>query len=52
MKILLVGESSLLHNTLQKGLVELGHQVTRKSDGNGWDNSPRDNDLRRNMERY
>lgn len=33
MKILLVGESSLLHNTLKKGLVELGHQVTLLSDG-------------------
>lgn len=31
MKILLVGESSLLHNTLKKGLVELGHQVTLMS---------------------
>ena len=52
MKILLVGESSLLHNTLKKGLVELGHQVTLMSDGNDWHNSPRDIDLRRNMERY
>lgn len=52
MKILLVGESSLLHNTLKKGLVELGHQVTLMSDGNDWHNSPRDIDLHRNMERY
>ena len=34
MKILLVGESSLLHNTLKKGLEGLGHQVTLMSDGN------------------
>lgn len=52
MKILLVGESSLLHNTLKKGLVERGHQVTLMSDGNDWHDSPRDIDLRRNMERY
>ena len=52
MKILLVGESSLLHNTLKKGLVELGHQVTLMSEGNDWHNSPPDIDLRRNMERY
>ena len=39
MKILLVGESSLLHNTLKKGLVELGHQVTLMSDGNDWHNT-------------
>ena len=52
MKILLVGETSLLHNTLKKGLVEFGNQVTLMSDGNDWHNSPRDIDLRRNMERY
>lgn len=52
MKILLVGESSLLHNILKKGLVEFGNQVTLMSDGNDWHNSPRDIDLRRNMERY
>lgn len=52
MKILLVGESSLLHNTLKKGLVERGHQVILMSDGNDWHDSPRDIDLRRNMTRY
>lgn len=52
MKILLVGESSLLHNTLKKGLKERGHQVTLMSDGNDWHDSPRDIDLHRNMERY
>lgn len=52
MKILLVGESSLLHNTLKKGLIERGHQVILMSDGNDWHNSPRDIDLRRNMKRY
>ena len=30
----------------------MGHQVTLMSDGNDWHNSPRDIDLRRNMERY
>ena len=49
MKILLVGESSMLHNTLKKGLVERGHKVTLMSDGNDWHDSPRDIDLRRNM---
>ena len=34
MKILLVGESSMLHNTLKKGLTERGHKVTLMSDGN------------------
>ncbi len=52
MKILLVGESSLLHNTLKKGLLERGHCVTLMSDGNDWHNSPRDIDLCRNMKRY
>ena len=33
MKILLVGESSMLHNTLKKGLTERGHKVTLMSDG-------------------
>ena len=49
MKILLVGESSMLHNTLKKGLTERGHKVTLMSDGNDWHDSPRDIDLRRNM---
>lgn len=52
MKILLVGESSLLHNTLKKGLLERGHRVVLMSDGNDWHNSPRDIDLCRNMKRY
>ena len=49
MKILLVGESSMLHNTLKKGLTERGHKVTLMSDGNDWHDSPRDINLRRNM---
>ena len=49
MKILLIGEASFLHNTLKKGLVELGHDVTTMSDGNGWHDAPRDIDLRRDM---
>lgn len=47
MRILLVGESSFLHNTLKKGLQERGHRVVLMSDGNAWHNSPRDIDLRR-----
>lgn len=49
MRILLLGEASYLHNTLKKGLQERGHRVVLASDGNGWHNSPRDIDLRRNM---
>ena len=47
MKILLIGECSLLHNTLKLGLQELGHDVSIMSDGNGWHDSPRDINLRR-----
>lgn len=47
MKILLIGEYSNVHNTLAKGLRELGHQVTVASDGDSWKNYPRDIDLRR-----
>lgn len=48
MRILLVGESSFLHNILKKGLVERGNHVLIMSDGNDWHDSPRDIDLRRN----
>ena len=47
MKILLIGEYSNVHNTLAKGLRELGHQVTVASDGDSWKNYPRDIDLSR-----
>lgn len=47
MKILLVGECSHLHNTLKRGLQQLGHDVAIMSDGNGWHDSPRDINLRR-----
>ena len=47
MKILLLGEYSNVHNTLAKGLRELGHKVTVASDGDSWKNYPRDIDLRR-----
>ena len=50
MKILLVGEFSNVHNTLAKGLRELGHQVTVASNGDHWKDYPRDIDLSRNME--
>ena len=36
MKILLLGEYSNLHNSLKKGLVELGHKVTLISSGDGF----------------
>lgn len=49
MKILLVGESSFLHNTLKQSLQERGHRVVLMSDGNAWHNSPRDIDLRRDL---
>lgn len=49
MKILLIGEASFVHNTLQRELKALGHRVTLMSDGNDWHNSPRDIDLRRDL---
>ena len=36
MKILLIGEYSNLHNSLKKGLIELGHEVTLVSFGDGF----------------
>lgn len=47
MKILLLGEYSNLHNTLAKGLRQLGHKVTVASNGDFWKNYPRDIDLAR-----
>ena len=38
MKILLLGEFSGLHKNLKEGLVELGHNVTTVSYGDGWKN--------------
>ena len=49
MKILLIGEYSNVHNTLARGLRELGHTVTVASDGDHWKNYPRDIDLRRDL---
>ncbi len=42
MKILLVGEYSRLHNSLQEGLKALGHQVTLVSTGDDFKNFPAD----------
>lgn len=42
MKILLIGEYSNVHNTLAKGLRELGHEVCVISNGDFWKNYPRD----------
>lgn len=51
MKILLIGEASFVHNTLQREFRAMGHTVTLMSDGNDWHNSPRDIDLRRNLDK-
>ncbi len=47
MRILLLGEFSNVHNTLAKGLRELGHEVTVASNGDFWKDYPRDIDLAR-----
>ena len=47
MKILLLGEYSNVHNTLARGLRELGHSVTVVSNGDFWKNYPRDIDVSR-----
>lgn len=47
MKILLIGEYSNVHNTLAKGLRELGHEVCVISNGDFWKNYPRDIDVSR-----
>ena len=49
MRMLLLGEYSNVHNTLAKGLRELGHEVTVASDGDSWKDYPRDIDLRRDL---
>tara|TARA_R110002020_G_scaffold390778_2_gene601230 strand:- start:312 stop:1442 length:1131 start_codon:yes stop_codon:yes gene_type:complete len=46
MKILLVGEYSNLHNTLQEGLQALGHEVTLIGSGDAFKNFPADVDVR------
>ena len=50
MRILLLGEYSNVHNTLAKGLRELGHEVTVASDGDHWKDYPRDIDLKSDLE--
>lgn len=47
MRILLLGEYSNVHNTLAKGLRELGHEVTVASNGDFWRDYSRDIDLAR-----
>lgn len=42
MKILLVGEYSLLHNSLKEGLIELGHEVILIGNSNGYRSYPVD----------
>ena len=46
MKILLVGEYSNLHNSLQEGLQALGHEVTLMGSGDAFKNFPADVDVR------
>tara|TARA_B110000003_G_C16623016_1_gene523851 strand:+ start:964 stop:2031 length:1068 start_codon:yes stop_codon:yes gene_type:complete len=43
--ILLLGDFSSLHKNLKDGLIELGHDVTIASDGDGYKSTPRDLDL-------
>lgn len=47
MRILFLGEYSNVHNTLAKGLRQLGHTVTVVSNGDFWKNYPRDIDVAR-----
>ena len=47
MKILLIGEYSNVHNTLELGLRALGHEVCVVSNGDFWKNYPRDIDVSR-----
>ena len=44
MRILLIGEYSLLHNSLKKGLTELGHDVILIGNSNGYRCYPVDYD--------
>ncbi|WP_281234676.1 glycosyltransferase family protein [Flavobacterium gelatinilyticum] len=44
MRILLIGEYSLLHNSLKKGLTELGHEVVLIGNSNGYRCYPVDYD--------
>lgn len=46
MKILLLGEYSNVHNTLARGLRNLGHEVCVASNGDFWKDYPRDIDLK------
>ena len=49
MRILLLGEYSNVHNTLARGLRELGHEVTVASNGDFWRDYSRDINLARDM---
>lgn len=42
MRILLIGEYSLLHNSLKEGLVQLGHEVILAANSDGFKNYPVD----------
>ncbi len=45
MRILLIGEYSLLHNSLKEGLVQLGHEVILAANSDGFKNYPVDLDF-------
>lgn len=49
MRILLLGEYSNLHNTLARGLRELGHEVVLANNGDFWKGYDRDIDLRHDL---
>ena len=49
MRILLLGEYSNVHNTLARGLRELGHEVTVASNGDFWRDYSRDINLAREI---
>lgn len=49
MRILLLGEASWVHYTLQKGLRERGNEVVLMSNGNNFRGIPRDIDIARSM---
>lgn len=52
MKILLVGEYSNLHNSLKKGLIELGHEVTLVSSGDGFKQFSSDMQIQRSTKAH
>lgn len=52
MKILLIGEYSRLHNSLKEGLIQLGHEVTLISTGDGFKDYPADIKIKSKVLKY